>query len=106
MFFLTAKHSILKTVTIDANRWLAWVLTVWAGDGIGLERFVEDLHFPSFLIDRGNLFPPLIQLTTGQIDYTVTAVFVCLAIRTGKSIPFSQTLTVCSSDQSSWFIWM
>ena len=32
MFFLSVKHSILNTVTMHANKWLACVLAVWAGD--------------------------------------------------------------------------
>ena len=45
--------------------------------GMGLEGFMEDFDFPSFLIDRLKGVCVQVEVTTGPIQCARTVVFVC-----------------------------
>ena len=52
--------------------------------GMGLERFVKDFDFPSFVIDRLKGVFMQVEITTGQIQNAGGIVFVC------KDLPMQQ----------------
>lgn len=66
---------------MEATRWLAWVLAVWAGDlakaALDLSDFMEDLYLPPFWVGRGDCIPPGFQLATDQIQNATAAILVC-----------------------------
>ena len=51
---------------------------------MGLERFMKDFDFPSFLIDRLKGVSMLVEITTGQVQNAGGVVFVC------KDLPMQQ----------------